>query len=405
MPNVHWHLGQTLSPNHFRLQQDNMSVLSNTLLYEVNNLTPGIYQLKLKDNDIDNLVINVEELVILLDSGESIILGKNAKINSYKLNVHDNSIKKLDVYLNIKEKKYIDTYKYNSHDIKVEYYDLFISDSYSEQSCYSIKVFELDLIQDTNSYSICKSFIPKLSALPYLYRDGILPRLMPIVDHIHCLISKNISSMTVGIYKYQLIICELSKIDFWLKKVSSNTKSIHFNEIQKYMVKLLIIVSLVQDKIPQFKASDIEGDGYHWCLSQLDRIEKAMDDLLSVNHRIITLTLSDGIYKSPLLPREFFMSKKKYIVFEGLNHHGGEVKASMKLFSPVDIRSIMTFSSKGVEMRELDKELYKKTFPLADLILEIHASGTSWINIFEQKLLCLTLYSQESEAKAYLVYE
>jgi hypothetical protein len=382
MSQVHWSMGQVLLPEHFRLQQNYMHQLNGHINSVINAYDDGVLDLVIDKTALSHNILKLTSLAIFMPDKRFISLDFNSICNSYQLDPEQLKDGKLNIYLTLKDDLNIQLNRINNHDIETEYYEFDLSDSLKTKTAFSVKLFELIYVEDQQTWLV-GSYIPKCILLPQIfaksYLESATKKLSTIREQLRSIcINKNLHD------RYQSVYLKLSEIEFWLGLQQLDNKPIQIDTLRSYLYRLYQCASLVWDNKTGFFEGGLQP--LQNCNKLLELIENYFkSELKSPN--IYSLEYKQGIHQSGILDDEFFISEKKYLVYQ--DNSNSDKELLVKGFAPSKAEDILLKALPGIELKAVDSQIIADNFSNAEQVFEIVPSGSQWQAVVDEKILCL----------------
>ena len=384
MSQVHWSIGQVLLPEHFRLQQNYMHQLNGHINSVINAYDDGVLDLILDKTALSHNILKLTSLAMFMPDKSFISLDFNSICNSYQLDPEQLKDGKLNIYLTLKDDLNIQLNRINNHDIETEYYEFDLSDSLKTKADFSVKLSELIYLEDQQQWQV-DSYIPKCILLPQIfaktYIESATQKLLTIREQLRSIcINKNLHD------RYQSVYLQLSEIEFWLNLQQLDNKPIQIDTLRSYLYRLYQCASLVWDN----KTSFFEGglQSLQDCNKLLELIDCYFKSELK-NPNIYLLEYKQGIHQSGILDDEFFITEKKYLVYQ--DNSNSDKELLIKGFAPSKAEDILLKALPGIELKTVDSKLISDKFTNAEQVFEIVPSGSQWQAVVDEKILCFKI--------------
>ncbi|QIV96419.1 hypothetical protein EDC55_10475 [Allofrancisella inopinata] len=402
---IHWQVGQYLSPEHFSCQQDGVLGLNTDISLKLLNYSDGLFDIALDMEQFIYNIVDLKSLILVLPEFKPVVLGHNAKVEKYNLIKKSNN-NHVSLHLNISTEKIIENVKVNGTNIKLEHLSIYFSESFDNEAKFSFKIMDLEFAEDTHKWEVKPGFFPRLIALPYMYSKEILTRMSVCINEINSFINIEVSK-TNNFWRYAHLYLKLSEVDNWLKS-SINIEDqppILFKDIIKHIQGLSSIAFILKGQNPNLFIPN--GLDIYNTLEALKELEFQIRKLNLIEHKICPLEYREGIYRSKILPANFFESNNKYIVIESSQNLDSLDLSLMKVFAPSEIRDIVINSINGVEVDSVEDNISQKIFPEAKKTLLIKPYGDRWNAILHDKLICIKSFQEKNNTfdRVYIAYD
>lgn len=163
-----------------------------------------------------------------------------------------------------------------------------------------------------------------------------------------------------------------------------DNKPIQIDTLRSYLYRLYQCASLVWDNKTGFFEGGLQP--LQNCNKLLELIENYFkSELKSPN--IYSLEYKQGIHQSGILDDEFFISEKKYLVYQ--DNSNSDKELLVKGFAPSKAEDILLKALPGIELKAVDSQIIADNFSNAEQVFEIVPSGSQWQAVVDEKILCL----------------